>query len=116
MYRSAGLLLTILFLSLVLNAQSTVLAQSAGSTTASITGTVTDEMGALIPGASVTAKNLQTNLARQAKTGEDGSFFLSQLPPGTYEVTVQAESLNTKTSRLDLILGNTTLRNFSMKL
>jgi hypothetical protein len=87
-----------------------------GSTAASVTGTVTDEQGAIIPGVIVTARSLQTNFTRETQSGEDGSFLITQLPPGTYELTVTAEGFTTKTSRLDLVLGTTTLFNFSMSI
>src|SRR5206468_5534397 len=91
-------------------------AQSAGSTTSNITGAVTDEQGGIIGGVNVTARNLQTNFTRETQSGEDGSFLISQLPPGNYEFTVTADGFNTKTSRLDLELGTTTIFNFIMKL
>src|SRR5438046_7438446 len=106
----------LLLLIVLLSSYSLTFGQSAGSTTASITGTVTDEQGAIIPGSTVTAKNLQTNLIREVQSGEDGSFIISQLPPGTYEITALAEGFNTKTSKLDLVLGTTTLFNFAMKI
>src|SRR5437868_625891 len=57
-------------------------AQSAGSTAANITGTVVDLGGAIIPGAHITAKNLATNLVRETNSDEDGSYLITQLPPG----------------------------------
>jgi hypothetical protein len=87
-----------------------------GSTAASITGNIIDEQGAIIPGIPITARNIETNLTRETKSGEDGTFLISQLPPGTYDVTVSAESFTTKTSRLELVLGTTTLLNFTMSI
>src|SRR5262245_17995067 len=93
----------------------TAMGQSAGATTANITGVVNDESGAVISGALITARNFQTNLIREKTSGEDGSFLLPQLPPGSYEVIAKAEGFITKSSRLDLNLGTTTVVNFSMK-
>src|SRR5215472_11086722 len=53
-----------------------------------ITGTVSDASGAVIPGASVTAKNTETGLVYTAGSSETGNYTLPQLPTGTYEVTV----------------------------
>jgi hypothetical protein len=55
-----------------------------------ITGVVTDEHGALVPGATVKAINIGTNVERTATTGGEGTYELSQLVPGTYRVEVQA--------------------------
>src|SRR5207247_432337 len=65
---------------------------------------------------SISAKNIETNLTRETTSGEDGSFFIPQLPPGSYDLTVQAEGFTTKSSRIELVLGTTALFNFSMRL
>jgi hypothetical protein len=56
-------------------------------TTGVIQGTVTDATGAVLPGASVEARNLGTNLSRTATTDADGRYIFLQLQPGTYRVT-----------------------------
>lgn len=93
-----------------------VMAQSAGATTASFTGVVTDQSGASISGAVITIKEVDTNLTREVVSPEAGSFLISQLSPGNYEVTVMAEGFKRVTSRFDLLLGNTTFCKFSMVL
>src|ERR1041384_4843242 len=98
MYRSVWVFLPIILLLTLFNNILPVWAQSAGSTTSSVTGVVTDEQGAIISGVVVTARNLQTNFTREAQTSEDGSFLIPQLPPGTYDLTVTAEGFTTKTS------------------
>jgi hypothetical protein len=57
-------------------------------TSGTIQGTVTDPSGAVVPGASVEVKNLQTNLTRNYTTDADGRFVGLLLPPGRYTVTV----------------------------
>src|SRR5207249_395880 len=52
-----------------------------------ITGTVADATGAVIPGVMVEAKNVSTGTTYQAGTSETGNFTLPQLPVGTYEVS-----------------------------
>jgi hypothetical protein len=112
-----GLILSLmLVLTFVLIAGQPALGQSAGSTSSAITGKITDEQGAVIPGASVKARNIENNFIRGAIAGEDGSFLVSQLPPGTYEVTVSAEGFTTRVSKLELVLGTTNLFDCSMKL
>lgn len=60
----------------------------AQSNEGSITGTVTDPSGAVIPGASVTAKNTATGVETRTVSTSTGSFTLPQLPVGTYDVTI----------------------------
>ncbi|MGH9942201.1 MAG: TonB-dependent receptor [Pyrinomonadaceae bacterium] len=59
--------------------------------TADVTGRVLDQNGAAVPGATVTARNNATGQARTATTDEAGDYTMTQLPPGTYELTVEAQ-------------------------
>src|SRR5437899_9924107 len=52
-----------------------------------ITGTVSDASGAVIPGVTIEAKNIATGATYQAGTSETGNFTLPQLPVGTYELS-----------------------------
>jgi len=52
-----------------------------------ITGTVSDASGAVIPGATIEAKNVGTGAVYQAGSSETGNFTLPQLPVGTYELS-----------------------------
>src|SRR5947208_15225156 len=52
-----------------------------------ITGTVSDATGAVIPGATIEAKNVATGAVYQAGSSETGNYTLAQLPAGTYEVS-----------------------------
>ncbi len=63
-------------------------AQTAGQGT--ISGTVTDSTGAVIPDAIVAATNNATNVASQRTTTSSGLFTIAPLPPGIYSLTVQA--------------------------
>ena len=65
----------------------------AQTTNGSIQGTVTDPNGGAIPGASVTARNLDTGLSQSTTTTEAGIYSLPNLPPGRYSVTVEAPNL-----------------------
>ncbi|HLA11363.1 MAG TPA: carboxypeptidase regulatory-like domain-containing protein [Pyrinomonadaceae bacterium] len=59
------------------------------STTATLSGTVEDEKGAVIPGASVVVINIGTRLERQTTTNGEGYFVVTLLPPSTYKVRVE---------------------------
>lgn len=56
----------------------------------SLVGTVTDQSGAIVPNASVTATETTTGLVRQGQTDASGRYSLLNLLPGTYKVEVGA--------------------------
>src|SRR5690349_15625415 len=58
--------------------------------TAALEGTVQDSSSAVVSGATVTIRDPDTNLARTAQTDSFGTFRLSDLPIGTYEVRVSS--------------------------
>ena len=61
----------------------------------SIEGTVTDPQNSVVQNASVTVRNTATNLTRTATSAENGTYRISQLPPGTYEVKVSGTNFKT---------------------
>lgn len=58
-------------------------------TGADLEGTVRDESGAVLPGASVAVTNLDTNLSRQSTTDAKGHYRVAALPPGRYRIAVE---------------------------
>src|SRR5262245_9691209 len=56
---------------------------------ATITGTVMDKSGAVIPDAKVVVTNIRTQALRETKTTGDGHYTVPYLPVGQYEVTVE---------------------------
>src|SRR5436190_137588 len=63
----------------------------------SVTGRVTDPNGAVIPGATVTIKNIGTNGENTVTTNDDGSYTFPLLQPGKYTLTVTSQGFNTTT-------------------
>ncbi|MBA2527518.1 MAG: TonB-dependent receptor [Pyrinomonadaceae bacterium] len=61
---------------------------SAQTNKGSITGTVKDQQGAAVVGATVTVTNTETNAERTVKTNDDGGFDVPLLDPGIYRITV----------------------------
>ena len=59
-----------------------------GIITGSISGTVTDTTGSVLPGAIITAKLPSTNEVFTTKAGSDGSFSIKNMPVGTYQVNI----------------------------
>lgn len=60
-----------------------------------ILGTVTDPSGAIVAGATVHVRNLNTGLERTTQTTGDGSYSVAELPVGTYTVTVTQSGFQT---------------------
>lgn len=77
-------------------------------TTSVIQGTVVDETGAVIPGAKVSVRNLDTNVTRSMPTETDGRFSFPGLPVGHYEIKVELEGFGTLVRRpITLVLNQT---------
>ena len=68
----------------------------AQQTTATILGTVKDTSGAVVPEASMTARNLDTGAVRTVPTEGDGSYRLSGLPIGNYEVRAEHQGFQSE--------------------
>ena len=86
--RTTRIALGLLTLSLILSMIS--LAQIKSGV---ITGTVVDPSGAVIPGATVTVINQETNISLTAITDETGNFTVPYLAPGTYTVNIEKPGL-----------------------
>src|SRR5215210_4998078 len=56
---------------------------------ASVAGQVTDASGAVLPGATITARNVATNATYRTTSGEDGEYVLRNLDPGSYAFSVE---------------------------
>jgi hypothetical protein len=61
----------------------------AQSTNASTTGRVTDPSKALIADAKITAINTATNFRRETTTNASGEYYLTNLPPGLYQIEIE---------------------------
>lgn len=60
----------------------------AQSNKGSITGTVTDSAGALMPGVRIEARNVETDVPFQVASSATGTYTIAQLPAGTYQISV----------------------------
>lgn len=88
---AATLSCLVMFAVALLVFSASALAQ-AQATAADLSGTVTDPSGAVVAGATVTAKNIGTNAARTVVSGPDGDYQFIGLPPGEYEISAQAST------------------------
>src|SRR6266436_332444 len=69
---------------------------------ATLSGTVSDATGALIPGVEVTATNTATGVASVSLSNESGTYRFPSLQPGAYEVTSALPGFQSQTFRLTL--------------
>lgn len=88
------------------------IAQTGGT----ISGSVSDSTGALIPGASVTVKNLDTALARELVSDEQGRYSAPNLPVGPYEVQSSLAGFRTEIRKgIELTVGQQAVVNLTLQ-
>ena len=86
-----------------------IAASAQGIITGGITGTVVDQTGAVIPGATITATNEGTGTAIQAASGGEGNFLFSAVPVGAYTVTIKATGFGSgQITHVIVVAGNAT--------
>src|SRR5918997_2322416 len=73
--------------------------------TGQITGRVTDPNGAVVPGATVTVKSAETGAERTATADEEGVYSVTNLLPGLYDVSVEAQNFAKSTQRVQVTVG-----------
>jgi len=88
----ASIRLTFLFLVAVLCTNAAF--GQAQSNAADLQGFVRDPSGAVVVGATVSVRNAATNFSREATTNDDGYYQITNLPPGSYEITVEASGFS----------------------
>ena len=98
MRRIAWLMAVLMFLALPL-------VGTAQAQVGRVSGVVTDESGAVLPGATVTITG--PGVARTAVTDSVGRFAVADLPPGSYEVAVELSGFTRKVSKLVVAPGET---------
>ena len=76
--------------------------------TGTIAGTVTDQVAAVLPKATVTVTNKATGAARTVQTGSDGGFSVPLLPAGEYDVLIEAAGFQPTVSQVEVATGVTT--------
>ena len=103
----ATTLVVCLFFSTVLFAQEGI--------NATLSGTVSDSSGAVVPGVEVTAKNTATGVTSTAITNETGTYRFPSLQPGAYEATATLTGFQTQTVRLTLGTSQQIRQNFTLQ-
>src|SRR5712664_2727116 len=107
---SSWTLVVIVFLLLVVPVNAQVV-------TSNLQGFVTDTSGAIVPGAKVTAVNVETGESRETTTNEEGLYRFNLLPRGRYEVRVSNAGFAVETLKgLNLQVGDTLTANLVLHL
>src|SRR5213593_3382632 len=71
------------------------IAVAAQTGTSNISGTVKDTNGAVVPGATVTAKNEATGVTSTQTTTDSGLYSFASLPVGNYTITIEKQGFKT---------------------
>ncbi len=88
----------------------------AQDTTATISGTVRDQTGAVMPGVTITTKNVGTNAERNEPTDLAGRYRIRSLPVGNYEVRAELSGFQTSVRRgIELTVGREAVVDFALQ-
>ena len=104
-----------LFVLLIFSAPGIVYSQQAANAT--LTGTVTDPHGAVVSGVTITAIQKATGVKRETVTNDAGLYVLSNLAPGDYELSVEAQGFaRMSKTGISLNVGQTVTLNVSLEI
>jgi len=84
-------------------------------TTSTITGDVRDTQNALVTGAKISAKSVETGAIRTAVTDGEGRYALTEMRVGIYEVRAEAAGFHPETKQIKVSLGETATLSFSVQ-
>jgi hypothetical protein len=83
--------------------------------TGAIGGRVTDQTGAIVPGATILVRNLATGLQHSVTTSHAGLYQFLALMPGTYSVTATGKGFREIEALVRVLVGNTTLQDLRLE-
>src|SRR5262249_15986979 len=109
MYRRSAVLVVCLFCWMMRD-------MSAQAPVGTVTGTVTDSTGAVLPSATISITNKATSVARTLTANEGGLYSAPALAPGDYEVRAEMPGFRTLVRDAQAIAGNTTQAEMNMTL
>jgi len=87
---------------------------SAQAPVGTVTGTVTDSTGAVLPSATISITNKATSVARTLTANEGGLYSAPALAPGDYEVRAEMPGFRTLVREAQVIAGSTTTVDMTM--
>ena len=82
--------------------------------TGRIQGSVTDQTGAVIPGASITLTNTETNATQTVSSDAAGNFNVAALPRGSYKAQIKAQGFASQTQSFTLAVSQVQALNFKL--
>jgi len=104
--------LGVLFIALI----SLAAPAAAQTTNGVISGIVNDAQGGVLPGVTVTGRNIETGITRTVVTESDGRYRLAALPPGRYEVRAELQGFGAaNVPEMTLLTGTELTRNITMQ-
>lgn len=110
-----GLRLLLLLVVLFLGIPKTYLAQQ--ETTAGINGTIRDPSGAVIPGAQISLKNVDTGVQRSTASNDTGTYVIVNILPGRYDLAVSKAGFQTTlTQGISLAVNQATTYDFTLSI
>src|SRR5438876_5920117 len=83
---------------------------------ATLTGTVRDTSSAVVPGATVVARNVATNVPSQSVSDAQGNYMIGSLIPGSYSVEVELVGFQKSSGKADLEVGQRARLDFTLSL
>ena len=84
---------------------------------ATLTGQVTDDSGALIPGAKITAVNIDTKTTYTGTSSDKGVYYINYVLPGSYTITAEAAGFKSvKQDKVTTFATQTFNQNFKMEI
>ena len=109
--------LRVLLCAILVAIPSNIAAAQARLTGGDLTGVVADASGGVLPGATVTVTNTETNIARSVVTDAAGRYVVAALPPGTYGLMVELTGFTTRTRRgIVVALGQTVAADVTLEI
>ena len=103
-----------MFMSVVLGATVPIAEAQTGQ--GAIRGSIRDETGAVVPGATVTATNLQRDVSASVVSDDEGRFELLQLPAGDYQIDALVPGFSRQTANATVVAGGSETLNLTLEI
>ena len=114
-YQLRSLVVILILCSTVLWLGSAPSALAQSTSTGTIVGTVTDQSGAVVNGASVTLTDVATKTVRTSTTNDAGRYIFVDVVPGAYELTYSKQTFSTTKTQATVTVGVTSTLNISLQ-
>src|SRR5439155_12126808 len=85
------------------------------TTTATLSGVIRDTSGAVVPGAKISVRNINTGATRETNSDEAGRYNLTNLGPGQYEVRAEHAGFSTAQSNVTLTIGGAAILDLTVQ-